>query len=63
MTDADNGIWHGTGLRFAENGEKKLKLSRSSYNSTGRSFQFPNMGSQISNSTDTDMFAWEANFF
>ena len=63
MTDADNGIWHGTGLRFAANGEKKIPISRQLSNSSGKSFQFPGMGSQISSNTSESIFAWEANFF
>ena len=63
MTDNDNGIWHGTGLRFATNGEKKIGICRTMSNSSGKSFQFPGMGSQVSSSTGESIFAWEANFF
>jgi hypothetical protein len=63
MTDADNGIWHGKGLRFAAGGEKKIHISRVKSNESGKAFQFPGMGAQISPNTSESTFAWEANFF
>ena len=61
--DADTGIWHGTGLRFAPNGEKILTLSRKTYNKSGKSFNFKGMGGQCSVDTNENIFAAELNFF
>ena len=63
MTDADNGIWHGKGLRFAAGGEKKLYISRAKSSESKKSYEFPGHGAQISPNTSESIFAWEANFF
>ena len=64
MTDADNGIWHGKGLRFANGGEKKISISRAKKSDDSKkAFEFPGMGAQISPNTSGSIFAWEANFF
>ena len=46
--DSDEGVWHGKGLRFAKNGEKKLSISRNKTNSNGQAFEFPSFGGQAS---------------
>jgi len=42
------GTWHGTGLHFAKDGEKVLSLTRSTYNASRASLQFPGCGAQVS---------------
>lgn len=61
--DADTGVWHGTGLRFAANGEKILPLSRKTHNESGKSFVFQGMGGQCSVNTSGNIFGAELNFF
>ena len=60
--DADNGIWHGTGLRFAPNGEKVFPISRKKYNQAGTSFCFEGAGGKCSVHTSLKFFGVEISF-
>ena len=60
--DAETGVWHGTGLRFAPKGEKILPLNRKTY-TTESSFNFQGMGGQCNVDTSTGSFGAELNFF
>ena len=44
----DTGLWHGRGLRFAPGGERRIPLSRQSYNQGGHCWQFEGAGGQSS---------------
>ena len=48
FSDADSGLWEGSGLLFAPDGRRRLPLSRSGYNSSGQCWQFAGAGGQSS---------------
>jgi hypothetical protein len=65
FSDADTGVWDGTGLLFAPDGRRRLPLSRAGYNSTGQCWQFAGAGGQSSLAVDPaqSRFGHELNLF
>lgn len=65
FSDADTGVWDGTGLLFAPDGCRRLPLSRAGYNSTGQCWQFAGAGGQSSLAVDPaqSRFGHELNLF
>jgi hypothetical protein len=65
FSDADTGMWDGSGLLFAPDGRRRLPLSRAGYNSTGQCWQFPGAGGQSSLAVDPQQsrFGHELNLF
>ena len=61
--DADTGIWHGKGLRFAPGGKKILNISRKTTNNLGKSFMFGGAAGQCSVDFKSGLFGAELNFF
>jgi hypothetical protein len=65
FSDANTGLWHGTGLRFASGGERKFPLYRHSYNLSNNCWHFPNTAGQSSLEMDGSVgrAGHEVNFF
>lgn len=65
FSDADTGVWDGSGLLFAPDGRRRLPLSRAGYNSTGQCWQFAGAGGQSSLAVDPEQsrFGHELNLF
>ena len=65
FSDADTGVWDGSGLLFAPEGRRRLELSRSSYNRGGSCWQFRGAGGQSSLRVDgkASRFGHEINLF
>lgn len=65
FTDANTGLWHGTGLRFAPGGERKFPLFRHSYNLSNNCWHFPHTAGQSSLEMDGSVgrAGHEVNFF
>jgi hypothetical protein len=65
FTDADTGLWHGTGFRFALGGERKFPLNRHSYNLSNNCWHFPGTAGQSSLEMDGSVgrTGHEVNFF
>ncbi|MEB3307376.1 MAG: hypothetical protein VKK98_04395 [Cyanobacteriota bacterium] len=65
FSDADTGVWDGSGLLFAPEGRRRLPLSRAGYNSTGQCWQFTGAGGQSSLAVDPQQsrFGHELNLF
>lgn len=65
FSDADSGLWEGSGLLFAPGGERRLPLSRQSYNRGGSCWQFRGAGGQSSLRVDpgAPRFGHEINLF
>jgi hypothetical protein len=65
FSDADTGLWDGSGLLLAPGGRRRLPLSRSSYNSGGLCWQFAGAGGQSSLAVDPGQprFGHEINLF
>lgn len=65
FSDADTGVWDGSGLLFAPDGRRRLPLSRAGYNGSGQCWQFPGAGGQSSLAVDPaqSRFGHELNLF
>lgn len=65
FSDADTGVWDGSGLLFAPGGQRCLPLSREGYNSGGQCWQFAGAGGQSSLVVDPTQsrFGHEVNLF
>ena len=65
FSDADTGLWEGSGLRFAPEGHRRLPLSRTSYNQGGHCWQFRGTAGQSSLAVEASQrrFGHELNFF
>ena len=65
FSDPNTGLWHGTGLRFASNGERKFPLYRHSYNLSNNCWHFPDTAGQSSLEMDgsAGRAGHEVNFF
>jgi hypothetical protein len=65
FSDADTGVWDGSGLLFAPDGRRRLPLSQAGYNSSGQCWQFPGAGGQSSLAVDPQQsrFGHELNLF
>lgn len=65
FSDADTGVWDGSGLLFAPDGRRRLPLSRVGYNSSGQCWQFAGAGGQSSLAVDPQQsrFGHELNLF
>jgi hypothetical protein len=65
FSDADTGVWDGSGLLFAPQGRRRLELSRATYNLGGSCWQFPGAGGQSSLRVDAAAarFGHEINLF
>ncbi|MEX1317687.1 MAG: hypothetical protein AB1Z22_11270 [Synechococcaceae cyanobacterium] len=65
FSDADTGLWDGSGLLLAPGGRRRLPLSRSTYNRGGMCWQFPGAGGQSSLAVDPSQprFGHELNLF
>jgi hypothetical protein len=65
FSDADTGVWDGSGLLFAPGGQRRLPLSREGYNSGGQCWQFAGAGGQSSLVVDPTQsrFGHEVNLF
>ncbi len=65
FSDANTGVWHGTGLRFAPGGERQFPLYRHSYNLGNQCWHFPNTAGQSSLDMDASSgrAGHEVNFF
>lgn len=60
--DADTGIWHGKGLKFAPGGEKKLDISRKNFNKYGKVFCCEGISGQCDIGLGSSSFGFEVNF-
>ena len=65
FSDADHGVWDGSGLAFAPGGQATYDISRSSYNAGGGCWQFEGAGGQSSLRLDLarGRFGHEINLF
>ncbi|MCP9886877.1 hypothetical protein KBY96_02865 [Cyanobium sp. ATX 6A2] len=65
FSDADTGLWDGSGLLLAPGGRRRLPLSRSTYNRGGMCWQFAGAGGQSSLALDPAQprFGHELNLF
>ena len=65
FSDADTGVWDGSGLFFAPGGHARYAINRASYNSGGGCWQFPGAGGQSSLGLDAraGRFGHEINLF
>jgi|694.fasta_scaffold06932_8 hypothetical protein len=65
FSDADTGVWDGSGLLLAPGGKRRLELSRATYNRGGSCWQFPGAGGQSSLRVDAEAprFGHEINLF
>ncbi len=65
FSDADTGLWDGSGLLLAPGGRRQLPLTRASYNRGGQCWQFPGAGGQSSLAVDPAQprFGHEVNLF
>jgi hypothetical protein len=65
FTDANTGLWHGTGLRFSPGGERKFPLIRHRYNLSNHCWHFPHTAGQSSLEMDgrDGRAGHEVNFF
>lgn len=65
FSDADTGLWDGSGLFFAPGGTAQYPISRSTYNAGGGCWQFEGAGGQSSRRLDADQprFGHEINLF
>ena len=65
FSDADTGVWDGSGLLFAPDGRRRLPLTRQGYNQGGSCWQFDGAGGQSSLAVDPSAprFGHEINFF
>ncbi|MCP9927091.1 hypothetical protein KBY90_04300 [Cyanobium sp. CH-040] len=65
FSDDDNGLWDGRGLLLAPGGQRRLPLSRATYNRGGLCWQFPGAGGQSSLAVDPAQprFGHEVNLF
>ena len=65
FSDADTGLWDGSGLLFAPDGKRQLPLSRQGYNQGGQCWQFAGAGGQSSLRVDPEQprFGHEINLF
>ena len=65
FSDANTGLWHGTGLRFASGGERKFPLYRHSYNLSNNCWHFLDTAGQSSLEMDGSVgrAGHEVNFF
>ena len=65
FSDANTGLWHGTGLRFAPGGERRFPLFRHSYNLSNNCWHFPDTAGQSSLEMDgsAGRAGHEVNFF
>ncbi|MFM7312203.1 MAG: hypothetical protein ACKO0M_03390 [Cyanobium sp.] len=65
FTDADTGVWDGSGLLFAPEGRRRLPLSRRTYNQGGFCWQFAGAGGQSSLAVEAQAprFGHEINHF
>ena len=65
FSDADTGVWDGSGMLFAPGGKRRLELSRATYNRGGSCWQFHGAGGQSSLSVDAaaPRFGHEINLF
>ena len=65
FSDADTGLWDGSGLLFAPGGRRQLPLTRQGYNQGGQCWQFSGAGGQSSLRVDPAQprFGHEINLF
>ncbi|CAK6691153.1 hypothetical protein VB734_06855 [Synechococcus sp. BA-124 BA4] len=65
FSDANTGLWHGTGLRFASNGERKFPLQKHNYNLSNNCWHFQDTAGQSSLEMDgsAGRAGHEINFF
>lgn len=65
FSDADSGVWDGSGLLFAPEGRRRLELSRAIYNRGGSCWQFRGAGGQSSLAVEAEAprFGHEINLF
>lgn len=65
FSDPDSGVWHGTGLRFAPGGVRRIPLARHSYNLDNHCWHFPHTAGQSSLEMDgsSARAGHEVNFF
>ena len=65
FSDADSGVWEGSGLLFAPEGRRRLDLTRLGYNQSGSCWQFAGCGGQSSLVVDPQAgrFGHEINVF
>ena len=65
FSDPDTGVWDGSGLFFAQGGQARYEISRSTYNAGGGCWQFQGAGGQSSLVPDPDrrLFGHEINLF
>lgn len=65
FSDADTGVWDGSGLLFSPEGRRRLPLSRDTYNRSGQCWQFEGAGGQSSLVLDPEQPRWghEINIF
>ena len=65
FSDPDTGVWDGSGLFFASNGQARYDISRNTYNTGGGCWQFKGAGGQSSLVPDPDRrrFGHEINLF
>ncbi len=65
FSDADNGVWDGSGLLLAPGGKRRLELSRATYNLGGSCWQFASAGGQSSLRVEAEAprFGHEINLF
>jgi hypothetical protein len=65
FSDADTGLWDGSGLLFAPEGRRQLPLTRKGYNQGGQCWQFIGAGGQSSLRVDPAQprFGHEINLF
>jgi len=65
FSDADHGVWDGSGLAFAPGGQATYAINRQSYNSGGGCWQFEGAGGQSSLRLDAarGRFGHEINLF
>ena len=65
FSDADTGVWDGSGLLYAPDGRRRLSLSRQGYNQSGSCWQFLGAGGQssLAVAATAPRFGHEINFF
>jgi hypothetical protein len=65
FSDADSGVWDGSGMLFAPGGKRRLELSRATYNLGGSCWQFRGAGGQSSLRVEAEAprFGHEINLF